>query len=367
MTSRLRLIISALVALALGCSQYYPATDCADYIPPYSSSLTIVDEPDPPPFFVAFGSAIVTSTDGINWKARETSFANFQDAAYGNDRMVAYGGDEDRCIAISENGAHWTEAFHEDLDNIKGLTYGADKFVAVGYGKMISSEAGRIFLNRFGVTLTSPDGVVWTPNQGDVPKGTAVAYGNGQFIAVSHDGILASPDGLVWTETDFDYPKQLFGAVYADNKFVVTGGRNSIFTSPDAIAWTQSETDLSDEYFVRSVAYGNGTFVAVGDEYDYPTMIATSAIITSAHGNDWSTSHARYSQILNDVAFGNGMFVVLGHYDTLDDNGNRIGGITPVVLTSADGTEWTTTEIDPAIGELNAVAFWPAPPLHGNQ
>ena len=60
------------VALGAGCGVHQPEPACSDCVQSVPGSIEKDPVPDTPPFFAAFGSAIVTSTDGIAWKARET-------------------------------------------------------------------------------------------------------------------------------------------------------------------------------------------------------------------------------------------------------------------------------------------------------
>jgi hypothetical protein len=80
---------------------------------------------------------------------------------------------------------------------------------------------------------------------------------------------------------------------------------------------------------LRSVVYGNGLFVAVGDG---------GTILTSADGSNWTARSSGTISALWDVTFGNGRFVA-------------VGGIRPlfldrVVATSMDGTNWTANRVD---------------------
>ncbi|WP_207641575.1 WD40/YVTN/BNR-like repeat-containing protein [Syntrophomonas palmitatica] len=69
---------------------------------------------------------------------------------------------------------------------------------------------------------------------------------------------------------------------------------------------------------LRSAAYGNGKYVAVGQ---YGT------IMTSLDGINWTLQFSGTSIYLTGVAFGAGLFVAVGMLGT--------------ILTSADGENWT--------------------------
>ena len=67
---------------------------------------------------------------------------------------------------------------------------------------------------------------------------------------------------------------------------------------------------------LTAVAYGNDTFVAVGEK---------GTIVTSRDGVQWTVRSSGLTDVLGDVAFGNGTFVAVGGS----------------VITSADGVDWS--------------------------
>jgi hypothetical protein len=63
---------------------------------------------------------------------------------------------------------------------------------------------------------------------------TAVAYGNGLFVAVGKWGaILTSPDGETWTEQASPTGNPLFGVTYGNGTFVAVGDFGIILTPPE--------------------------------------------------------------------------------------------------------------------------------------
>jgi hypothetical protein len=104
---------------------------------------------------------------------------------------------------------------------------------------------------------------------------------------------------------------------------------HSLVSNVTSSKMTWTERDLpggSRFYFLEDVAYGNGTFVAVGED---------GTILTSPDGEDWkaqiSPARVRYQGCsialsLNRITYGNGLFVAVG------PAGN--------VLTSRNGVKW---------------------------
>ena len=355
------LLISALFA---GCSGSPKSSDSPpDRAPDRPPSDR---DPDRPPFFAAFGHEIMTSVDGVNWKRRESTISNFRSSAYGDGRIVALGGPQGGRVAVSEDGAQWRD-IEVDSVPVDAVTYGADKFVAVG-----TILAGLLR----GTAATSPDGVTWTPSAFAFSHGLrSVAYGDGLFIAVGSGLTATSLDGIVWSETLFGekFPYQLYDVVYGNDTFVVTGNRGSVLTSSDGAAWEGRSSGLSGVFSLRAIAYGSGRFVAVGDEYivrgefvtgeGYGTErpVTRSAIIASQDGVSWDVQYTSTSQELRDIVYGNGLFVAIGANLGPTDKWGNPTSYNAVVVTSDIGTDWTTTEVGGPYGVwLSSVTYWPA-------
>lgn len=94
-------------------------------------------------------------------------------------------------------------------------------------------------------------------------------------------------------------------------------------TEPAGIDWT-SQVSAADSSW-KSVAWGNGTFVAVAD------FGAGSRVMTSPDGITWTSRSAAVANGWMSVAWGNGTFVAVSRTGT----GNR-------VMTSPDGITWTS-------------------------
>jgi len=159
----------------------------------------------------------------------------------------------------------------------------------------------------------------------------SVTYGNGIFVAVSHEiaEIYTSTDGAIWTETGFT----TFGGVtYGNGIFVAVGDNRKIYTSLDGIDW-QKRYSLSGSW-LNAVGYGNGIFVAVGWD----------SLITSLDGG-MTWNRTAITSDFYGVAYGNGLFVAVGKW------GN--------VLTSPDGINWTLGSVSSSwnIIHLYGVAY----------
>gem|GEM_PF-1572425 len=176
--------------------------------------------------------------------------------------------------------------------NMRGVTYGAGKFLAVGPA---------------GCAAISADGTNWLAvNTVTTKQLNSVAFGNNIFVAVGEGAtVISSPDGLTWTARSMaSSPLQNFvGVAFGNGTFVAVNLVNELFTSTDGIAWTKLTNPPAGQFW-NNLKYVGGMFVLVGQS-------STSGYIaTSADGMTWNAgkSLASTSGIL-DVTFGNGKWV----------------------------------------------------------
>jgi hypothetical protein len=239
------------------------------------------------------------------------------------------------------------------------VTNGHGSFVAVGAN---------------GTILTSPDGVAWNSQNSRTSQNLqAITYGNGLFVAGGANGtILTSPDAVNWTiQTGaFNYTSytqandNVYTLTYGGGFFGLSGEASLIQTSPNGTSWAPQGTfGLANIY---GSTYGNGTFV-FGGYYNPSAGVTTGIVVTSPDGTHWTQSNVA-SYALHGVAYGNGNFVAVGDFGTIDTspagasgtwvargastmaallgitygNGFVAVGANGTVLSSGDGVSWTS-------------------------
>ena len=112
------------------------------------------------------------------------------------------------------------------------------------------------------------------------------------------------------------------------DSMILVAGNMGVLKSSNGVDW--DTTNLIDA--VNDVAYGDGIFVSTGHG---------GIIYTSTDGNTWVTRSSGANGQLKGVVYGGGNFVVVGTY----------GSIT----TSSNGSSWTLRKSDD--GELNSVSY----------
>jgi hypothetical protein len=191
----------------------------------------------------------------------------------------------------NDSGITWTPVAPLTDESLWSVTYGNNRFVAVG---------------DWGSILTSTDGTTWKlKNLNSTQPIHSVIYADNRFVAAGDSGfIYTSTDGSVWTRAPVGIAASLTDIIYAGNRFVAVGYEGIILTSSDGAAWKLTKSGSNNFY---SVAYGNGKYIAVGP----------STIFTSADGLIWSKKYPEINTSLNSITFGKNQFVAVGYAGTI--------------------------------------------------
>ena len=244
------------------------------------------------------GRGLWYSSDGINWTQSNKWSDNWYALAYGNGRFIANGGASGYVgIWYSDNGKDWVQS---------SLTKGQWQTLAFGNGRFVAGKVSSLD----GTSIQySDDGINWTASA--MPTGYSfggLAYGNGRFIAGGYAlgssggsyGIFYSDDGNEWTRSSIRSGKWR-SLAYGNGVFVAGSSENSgIWYSIDGATWTQSEETSGG---LCGLDYVNGRFLAGKND--------NTGILCSFDGISW-TQGEKTSGYWKGFAFGNGRVVGLG-------------------------------------------------------
>jgi hypothetical protein len=216
------------------------------------------------------------------------------------------------------------------------IIYG-DRFVAV-------SNAG--LSNSFAITST--DGITWTSEVqiGTVTDFRSIAWSGtkyylSKFESPSVDTILISTDGITWTDETLPFTGE-WTSVASDSKgtiVAVTSGGFVAYSTNDGASWTNAGGAISTSgQSWHRLVYGNGRFVI----FD---INSTGAIAyTDNNGASWTTvNSATPTRSWRSVAYGNGMYVAIS------TNGYAIQ--------SVDGINWSDEVFVSGAVTFNRVAY----------
>jgi mono/diheme cytochrome c family protein len=147
-----------------------------------------------------------------------------------------------RRVALSTTGALLTAAVGQSWQEVRlpfrtflrGLTLGHGLFVAVG-GSYVDTP---------GVILTSTDGARWRVRHAGTGENLyAVTFGGNRWVAVGDSGVIwTSKNGTRWQRCDSGSVACLFRVSYHDGLFIATGEYNATVTSKDGSCWMRQTT-----------------------------------------------------------------------------------------------------------------------------
>ncbi|MCC7376450.1 MAG: hypothetical protein IT581_17455 [Verrucomicrobiales bacterium] len=207
--------------------------------------------------FVAIGSRaddLLTSPDGVVWTRGSLGLSGGRKVIHDGTRFIvlASGG----FLGISTNAINWDSQYRVPMKFVDagGIAFGNGAYVEVGY--MRTGQPTDLYSSS---NLTQ-----WTFHDAQVNENLMdVTFGLGLFVAVGQDGaITTSPDGAEWTPRKVDHTGFIWDLACDGQHLVAAAQWGRLLVSDNGIDWTRHDTGLP--WHLTDVAYGNGTFIAVG-------------------------------------------------------------------------------------------------------
>lgn len=359
--------------------------------------------------FVAVGNAgaITTSSDGIIWTARTSNTANaFNSVAFGNTRYVAVGASG--TVVYSTDLNVWAFATGTGTAQFIKVIYANSLFVAVGAaGAVYTSSDGITWTSRSaganqfndviyanslyvavgtsGACYTSPDGTTWTSRSAGANQFNKIIYANSLFVAVGNSNTLyTSSDGTTWTSRTSGFGTtslNIYDAIWNGTNFIVVGQFGRWASSSDGVTWVANLDVLRGNFFAvavvnsRTIGFGNsgsvliagatravvmqgGTWpylvaaqsatnprtIAYNGSNQYVAVGSGGVALASSDGVAWTGYNTGVATDFDKVQYVNGNYIAMGGTGSATN-----------LLTSPDGTTWTTRTAGTAI--YNAAAF----------
>lgn len=287
--------------------------------------------------FVMAGSAgIFSSPDGASWTKRTSAMPttrsstpgsvgpeNFSGVSGANNTLFAVGAYGS--ITTSTDGTTWTRRSTGTAHDLNGMVHDGNRFVITGTG---------------GTVVTSPDGTTWTAaSTNQTGWFGSLAFGAGRYVTAGLSGAFQSSDLATWTSIGGSGTNQMFGVIFANNRFIAAP--NSIAlglrVSADGTTWTNATIAGSSGQTAYGLAGGNNTFVLTSGGFGS----ATPKIYSSPDGTTWTDRTPTGFTAPNSLAYGNGRYVLLTNSHS---------------WTSTDGASWTSTALS-GFGSLTRVKY----------
>ena len=248
----------------------------------------------------------------------KSGFLKYKDAQ-GNTNLMYPITTKDNVDGMDEIDAHVASQ-----DNPHNVT--ADQIGAISYSAQ-SLNNGQQYQARKNIGAaeeyhTHPYMAIETKNAAlpwyDCYGKTVITYGDNKFVALNNESVAYSTDGLSWSQNESDWlaTDSWGGIAYGDGVFVIVpsayqdrqgyryhDGTWDSFYMP----YTDDESNNDSYCDWTSVTYGNGKFVAVGNN----SSSTYGCIAWSVDGNDWTrlSGDVIEQNIWTHIVYGNDIFM----------------------------------------------------------
>jgi len=287
------------------------------------------------------GNKFNYSYDGKNWISRKFSkretypYYRIESITYGNGFFLAVGVscDEsyscDGCILISTNGEKWEDTKFKSRNKLTSVSYAKGIYFVIGEKDLLVSEDGFNWQN-----IESPEIFGGYGNEFilidkiKLLNGKIFAIGDyGKLLTINDDltlnshNVVSDSFAFVW---DFEFGNGkyvILGSTFKGDGTYSSGGAYSV--SDDGSNWNHGI--FREEIY--GIKFGRGIFVVVGNH---------GYIFLSEDGEKWQPANYLVKETLNDVTYGNNLFVTVGK----------------TTLFSEDGVNWE--EVDCRCGKNNS-------------
>ena len=242
--------------------------------------------------YVAVGGAGkgVVSVDGRRWESLgRITDADLYGIEHGPGRFVAVGSGGE-ILTSDDRGETWTHRRAHTPLNLHTVFWTGDEYLAGGdLGRIFSSPRGREWkqvptpafhsIRHFAtdgatviaagagtIAVRAPGSKEWVLNQtGFARFQTGIAYGDGTWVIVGHNGeaLVSTDTGATWTQVSAAGVEVNFDAViWTGSRFLATGEGVAV-ASADGVTWTPVE--LPTRRSVRALVAHGSDVIGVGD------------------------------------------------------------------------------------------------------
>jgi PKD repeat protein len=281
---------------------------------------------------VAAGGQIAETTFDVLWHgASGNGGHDLSSAAVVDGRVVVGGGDwiladvyegpaytPSGFVWISDDGTAWSEAGTSIDPHVISIAANDESFVVATVG--FHSRVGY----WFDLYLTD-NGEDWEEVEHGDDEVRSVIWDGSQWLVLGDMTLELSFDARAWVQRMLPPNATGANAVASSGTIIVLvkdDGR-ILRSDSDGFGWTEVSSPTAAD--LRSVAWGHGRFVAVGDE---------GTVLVSFDGESWVAVASAVGEDLNRVRVHADGFVVVG------DGGQ--------LLTSEDGGTWVAETVPPA-------------------
>jgi hypothetical protein len=212
--------------------------------------------------------------------------------------------------------------------------------------------------------LRSTNGTTWTTHTNSMSaQGRGIIYGsaNNYWVmfsanATNTTSICSSTDGITWTNrTSATDANQVLDIAYGGGNYVAACGGSRIASSTDSITWAaRTYTGASSLTSLNNVAYGNGIFLIAGNNDAGTQGNRTATMLYSTNGTTWTATTPAYNTIASPSFATSSLTFYNGYFYALDDGmipatGNTMDPRTQKMWVSSNATTWVAYSFNPLV------------------
>lgn len=147
------------------------------------------------------------------------------------------------------------------------------------------------------------------------------------LLSVMFTAAAAFAQALDWRLVS-PYPTtaRLNGIAFGNGTFVAVGDGEVLYSEDSGISWNKASGIANEPY--SAIAYGNGRFVAI---------TPGPWVITSTDGKTWTRTSVAGNPGLTDITFGNGVFAAIGNNGKVGSSSNAVDWTFATVGLRPDG------------------------------
>jgi hypothetical protein len=296
----------------------YTSTDLTGWSAFHTTGIYMTRVTGSPSRFVGVNcGSVFSSSDGATFGTTSGSSC-YQDVSFTPEGFFLVG--SAGVVALTTDGTTINSKTAGTGNLLGGTASSAGTLVAVGDTIVRSTDSGASFQQ----VSTTTSSLLYDVTASDGTLGAA------KYVAVGSKGrILATFDGTLWRDVGFaNEATDLLSVTFGGGKFVA-GGTNKFFTSPTGQAWTPVTPPTS--VYPVSMAYGNGVFVGISNNFDG---------FTSPDGTTITLHSGAFSTAVRHLDFAAGQFFASGDSNT--------------IYTSPDGVAWSAH----TVGGVQSTSSW---------
>lgn len=270
-------------------------------------------------------SIFARSADGRSWTTNQTTWP-WNPILSSANRYVYVSGLPGRATQVDPGNDAWQSVAIPSTSPIKGVAFGAGRYVAV---------------TAQGSVWTSDNGINFVRHNQNLGSVLGFQFSDGEFLAWAGNAVYRSNDGLVWRTNGVPAFYAISSVTKGNGSVVAVSQDESIYSSANGGAF---ETRFRGRSPAVGIAFGNGRFVApVSAQNDQ--WSPDPRYVFSSDGISWSpalTSGVTSAFYGRQIIFADGLFIVPGNSGTLS--------------WSFDGINWETVAL-PTRSPLSSAAF----------